>query len=239
MLDWFNTRYYHILYGHRGHQEAENFIDKLTSFLEVQANEKILDVPCGRGRHAIHLHKKGLDVTGIDLAPCNIAKAKKYETKGLHFEMFDMTKVYKPNYYDYVLNLFTSFGYFESDAENIEMIDALCQSLKPKAKLVIDFFNTKYVLKNLEPHHEIVRQGIVFDIKKYVEGRYLYKTISFEDKNKPHTYQERVMAVSLESFQEYFEQSKLNLTHLFGSYSLSTFDENTSERMIFILEKKA
>ena len=73
---WFKTPFYHILYKDRNDQEARFFMDGLTSFLNLPSGSEILDLACGKGRHARYLNELGFDVTGVDLSPESIA----YET---------------------------------------------------------------------------------------------------------------------------------------------------------------
>ncbi|MCB0541647.1 MAG: SAM-dependent methyltransferase, partial [Bacteroidetes bacterium] len=63
--EWFNTKYYHILYKNRDFEEAELFINNLVDYLKIEKDSKILDLACGKGRHSYFLAKKGFDVTGI------------------------------------------------------------------------------------------------------------------------------------------------------------------------------
>jgi len=114
---WFNSPYYHILYQQRDHAEAEFFIDNLCAYLKPAANARLFDIACGRGRHSIYFNSKGFDVTGIDLSIASIKYAKQYENKQLHFYVHDMRYLFYVNYFDIALNLFTSFGYFETDQE--------------------------------------------------------------------------------------------------------------------------
>ena len=122
--EWFDSEYYHLLYQERDYTEAAKFLDKLLSALDVQPREKVLDLACGRGRHSIYLSTKDLLVTGIDLSAKNISQASEEENERLHFAVHDMRESYKERYFDYVFNLFTSFGYFESDAENVMVLKA-------------------------------------------------------------------------------------------------------------------
>ena len=87
---WFDTPFYHILYKDRDTEEASFFMKKLTSFLELSKNETILDLACGKGRHAKYLNKMGFDVTGVDLSTSSIEYAKQFENENLHFEVHDM-----------------------------------------------------------------------------------------------------------------------------------------------------
>ena len=104
---WFDTPYYHILYQERDDKEAELFMDALTSFLKLSKKAEILDLACGKGRHAKYLNELGYDVTGIDLSPSSIEFAKTLENKRLHFAVHDMCLPY-PKKFDAIFNLFTS-----------------------------------------------------------------------------------------------------------------------------------
>ena len=79
------------------------------------------------------------------------------------------------NQFDAVFNLFTSFGYFETEDENLKTLDSIFQSLKPGGLLVIDFFNTQKVLSNLIPKVSEKRGGIEFLISKSLENKIISK----------------------------------------------------------------
>ncbi len=230
---WFNTTYYHLLYKDRGHREAALFMNKLTNFLNLQNNDTILDLACGRGRHSKYLYKQGFNVTGVDLSTESIAYAKQYENPGLHFEVHDMCFPY-PQQFDAVFNLFTSFGYFENEADNLKTINAIKAELKPTASCVIDFLNVELAIKNLVPSEKKKAGDIIFNIEKYVEDGYIVKNIRFSDKGKDYHYVEKVKALTLEDFKIFFGETNVTLKNVFGDYQLNPFDKNSSERLILI-----
>ncbi len=230
---WFNTPYYHLLYKDRGHREAALFMNTLTSYLNLQKNDTILDLACGRGRHSKYLYKQGFDVTGVDLSEESIAYAKQYEKPGLHFEVHDMCLPY-PQQFDAVFNLFTSFGYFEKEIDNLRTINAIKAELKPSGFGVIDFLNVDLAIKNLVASEKKNVGDIVFNIEKYVEDGYIIKNIRFRENGKDFFYSERVRALTLEDFKTYFEEANVELINVFGNYQLNDFDKNTSERLILI-----
>ena len=129
---WFNTPYYHLLYNNRNECEAEDFITTLLKYLHPDTMAKILDVGCGKGRHSHYLAKLGYETTGIDLAAHSIEEAKKEPMPNLNFEVWDMRKVYKPSYFDIVVNLFSSFGYFDQESDDMAAIQAMADDLKPR-----------------------------------------------------------------------------------------------------------
>ncbi len=108
--NWFDSPYYHVLYKHRDFSEAELFIDKLIKYFNPNSNSRFLDLGCGKGRHSIYLNKKGYNAVGIDLSEENIAGASQFENENLKFCVEDMRNMDRTNQFDYVLNLFTSFG---------------------------------------------------------------------------------------------------------------------------------
>ncbi len=234
---WFNSPYYHILYSQRNDEEAEFLIDNLTAYLKPAAGSRILDIACGRGRHSIYLQKKGFDVTGIDLSEQSIKYAKQFEQKHLHFFVHDMRKLGYINYYDLAMNLFTSFGYFDTEKEHVDALKSFRKSIKDNGQVVIDYFNTQKILKNLTHREVKTIEGIDFNIHKFVSEGKIIKNIDFSHKNKPFAFEERVQAFSKGDFERMFEKSGLEITATFGSYGLEAFDEEKSDRLILVCKK--
>ncbi|MCP2043050.1 bifunctional 2-polyprenyl-6-hydroxyphenol methylase/3-demethylubiquinol 3-O-methyltransferase UbiG [Pontibacter sp. HSC-36F09] len=234
---WFDSPYYHILYSNRDDHDARLFMDNLLAYLHPKPQHKILDLACGKGRHSLYLNELGYDVTGIDLSEKSIDYARQYENERLHFDVHDMREVYKPESFDFVLNLFTSFGYFESETENVVSLKAAATNLKHGGKLVIDFMNTDRTVERLVSHEQKEVQGILFDISRKVEHDFIVKTIHFEDKGREYCFEERVRALRQENFMEYFRIAQLRLAEVFGDYKLQPFDPEKSERIIFVLKK--
>ncbi|WP_439880772.1 SAM-dependent methyltransferase [Pontibacter sp. MBLB2868] len=234
---WFDSPYYHILYKDRDLDEAQRFMDRLLTYLHPKPHEKILDLACGKGRHSVYLNQNGYDVTGLDLSEQSIAFAKKFENNRLHFDVHDMRQVYKPEYFDFILNLFTSFGYFENETENVVALCATTESLKHGGKIVIDFMNTDKTIEHLVAEEEKVVQGIRFRITRKLENDFIVKTIRFSDKGEDYHFEERVRALREEDFMEYFRMTQLRLVEVLGDYNLNPYDREKSDRMIFVLKK--
>ncbi len=235
--EWFDSPYYHVLYKNRDKEEAKEFIDHLIRYFEFSESNLIQDLACGKGRHAIYLNKKGFQVVGLDLSPQNIAFARKFENQRLHFHVHDMRFPWNGEQFDYILNLFTSFGYFETKGENQQAITAIASGLKKGGKLLIDFLNPYTVINNLVPAEIKQINGIDFHIRKYLKGEYIIKDIRFNDQGMQYNFQERVKAIRRVKFLEYFENANLELIDLFGDYTLNPYIAEKSERMIFVLKK--
>ncbi|MFD1615105.1 class I SAM-dependent methyltransferase [Gelatiniphilus marinus] len=232
---WFDSPFYHILYKDRDHNEGRAFMDRLTGYLNIPEQGSILDLACGKGRHARYLNTLGYDVTGIDLSANSIAYAKRFENNSLRFEVHDKSQPYHKQF-DAVFNLFTSFGYFENDQDNLNTIKAIKSNLNDFGFGVIDFMNCEFVIDNLVPEELKTVDGISFNLKRYVDGDYIKKDISFVADGNAYYFQERVKAFSLNDFETMFKAAHVYLLDVFGDYKLHKFDAKTSERLIMIFK---
>jgi len=237
--DWFDTNYYHLLYQDRDASEAAAFIDRLVEHLQPKDEASMLDLACGKGRHAIQLARKGYDVTGLDLSFASIEAARHFENEKLHFFRHDMRRVFRTNYFDYVFNFFTSFGYFKNQRENGLAIETMSKALKPGGVLVIDYLNPLQTYRELKPHEIIERDEIKFEISRYEDELFFYKKIKVHDQAQQDTleYEEKVGKITRAAFEVLFEEHQLKLTSVFGDYQFSPFEETTSPRMIMIATK--
>jgi SAM-dependent methyltransferase len=232
---WFDTPYYHILYKNRDYKEAEMFTKELMEFIKLPSNSKILDLACGEGRHSINLNKMGYDVTGVDLSVKNIKNASKYESENLKFKIHDMRKPFGQKF-DLVVNLFTSFGYFDDFKDNLKTLDSIKSSLKKNGLAVIDFLNIKYLKNNLIHKNTEEIDGIKFHLNRSIKNGFLIKKISFKHELNEYNFEEKVRSLDLIDFKSMFKQSNIEILHIFGDYKLTSFDENNSKRLIFILK---
>jgi SAM-dependent methyltransferase len=234
-VSWFDTDYYHLLYKHRDHSEAQEFMHNIVAFLELKKEDLLLDLACGRGRHAIFLNSLGFDVIGADLSKNSIQQAKQFENDRLQFVEHDMRIPFKTKF-NAILNLFTSFGFFDDDNEDIAILQNIKNGLKPQGVAVIDFMNAKKVVSNLVLEENQLIEGITFRISRYVENGFIVKKIYFMADNKEHTYYEKVKVLDLNKIRSYINKVGFTIKHTFGNYHLEAFDEERSDRLILILE---
>lgn len=233
-VSWFNTKYYHILYKNRDDKEAQLFMQNLIAFLNLNKEEKLLDLGCGKGRHAIYLNKLGFNVTGADLSSNSINYAKQFENEKLHFFEHDMRIPFTTKY-DIILNLFTSFGFFEEDAEDISILKNIKNGLNDGGMAVIDFMNAKKVHDNLVPFEEKTMDGIIFKIHRYIANGFVHKEIQFFADGKEHEFTERVKLIDFKKAKSYMQTVGFTIKHQFGNYQLENFNEATSDRLILVI----
>ena len=234
---WFDTDYYHILYNYRDDLEARIFITNLCKKIQLSDSAHVLDLACGRGRHARILAEFVGLVTGIDISVSSIDFAVSQNTPRVQYFVHDMRNPYGCQVYDAVFNLFTSFGYFETLEEHSKAINYVHSSLKTGGVFVLDYLNANAVKAGINPKQFIETEGISFEITKYIEGESVVKQIVVNDSGRIYTFFERVHLFNATLLQKIIEQSGLVVRELCGDISLQPFNEQSSTRVILIAEK--
>ena len=219
--------------------EAEAFVDRLVEFLNVQKGLRVLDLACGKGRHSVRLHKLGYEVIGLDLSEESIAEAKLNEQEGLEFFEHDMRELYWNEYFNLVVNLFTSFGYFHNKEDDQRTISSVADSLILDGVFVLDFMNAAKVIDNLVAYEEKNIDNIKFEITRSVEEDMIIKRIHVIDGEVELDFEEQVDALQLDDFLKYLNEAGLIVDSIFGDYQLNPFNKKTSDRLIIIAKKQA
>lgn len=233
---WFDTKYYHILYRNRDENEACQFIGALLRFLEPPEKAHFLDVACGKGRHSVYLNKLGYEVTGIDLSQNNIRAARKHQCRNLHFDVRDMREPLNEGIFDYALNLFTSFGYFDHRNEHLRAIRNVASALRDQGTFVIDYLNVDYVRSHLVKEEVQNHEGIEFRINRTLKDGFIYKHIQVRAKDEVAEFTERVMAFERDDLEALLTEAGLQVQHCFGDYELQPWSADRP-RVIIIAQK--
>ncbi len=236
--EWFDSPYYDMLYQHRDENEAANFIYNLVKRLNIKPNHKILDLACGKGRHSINLNKLGFDVIGVDLSKRKIGYAKQFENKRLKFQLGDMREVVHENHFTHVFNLFTSFGYFSNPLDNQKVIQSVYKSLQPNGIFVLDFLNATKIKVDSFSEKNLEINNVNFKVSKSIQGHEIVKKIKVLDKQNQFQFEERVTAFNYRELIDLISTSNFNIIYSFGDYYLNPFNEDTSERVIIVANKK-
>jgi len=235
--EWFDTVYYYNLYYQRNENEADAFVERLVKVLKIPAYSRILDVACGNGRHALAFNQLGYDVTGIDLSFKKIRENLRFEKEDLHFYRHDMRQLFRINYFDVVLNLFTSFGYFKSHYDELNAASAIAANVKEGGLFVIDYFNASYIRKHLQSEEKVESGGYCFLIQKQLELHWISKKICVIEEDKCSIFYEKVRLYQTQDLINLFSQFGLHIYKIFGSYQLDEYMPELSERMILVFKK--
>lgn len=235
---WFDSPHYHRLYGHRSAEEASAFIQRLhNKFGWSQLH--IMDLACGEGRHSAAAADLGHDVVGVDLSANSIANAKQNHPKHqtLRFVEGNMLDFDLDERFDGVLNLFTSFGYFDKRDDHLAVLNRIRQHLKPRGFLILDFLNVEFSRARLISSETLNRGGVDYvisrsfgDLGHGTPG--FTKTIKFEENGTRHLYTERVSGMDRAALTMLLEETGFAVSDVFGDYDLSPWTPKDSPRLI-------
>ena len=149
---WFGPGYL-ALYDDYLAERTPVEIDRLEALLALRPPLRILDLPCGQGRHAIELARRGYDVTGVDLSPFLLKVAEERARADgirLHWLEGDMRQPIAGERFDIVLNLFTSLGYFADEADDRKVVDAAAAMLGPGGRFLLEVINGERLMARFQ-----------------------------------------------------------------------------------------
>ncbi|WP_284644809.1 class I SAM-dependent methyltransferase [Paenibacillus silviterrae] len=243
MSDWFTKSFgsdYMIVYKHRDLQGAYDEVRKMMEWLELPEGSEVLDLCCGMGRHSMALRDFGFRVTGVDLSGVLLEEAKRLDAGGeVRWLQGDMRAVPLDESFDAVVNLFTSFGYFDEDAQNEKVLGEIHRLLGPAGRFIIDYLNPDEVKRTLVPLSERTDADLAIKEMRRIEDGFVRKTIEIKDQEtgELRTYEEQVKLYDSKAFLAMLERAGLQVEQLYGGYDASSYDAATSKRMIFVGRK--
>ncbi|MDQ6689394.1 MAG: methyltransferase domain-containing protein [Gemmatimonadota bacterium] len=232
---WFGEDYLRI-YQHRDETEAEHVVDLIARFLEGHDIRSVLDLGCGAGRHSRALRERWWTV-GLDLSAA-LLKIARREMPDAPYVRADMRELpFVPESFDLVVNLFTSFGYFEDDRENERVLVRVCDALRRGGTLVIDFLNASQVRSALVPYDERVENGVTIEQTRAIspDDRFVEKTITLRERGKE--YIERVRLLTPRDLERMLDLAGFAVVARVGDYAGAPWSE-TSPRMILFASRR-
>jgi D-alanine-D-alanine ligase len=132
-------------------------VDLISATINLSQEDRILDLCCGQGRHAIELARRGFkNIEGLDRSHYLIQKAKataRAEGLNLRFREGDARKIpYPPDTFDAVMILGNSLGYFETAQEDLKVLREVFRVLKPWGRVIVDVADGAYLKDHFKPH---------------------------------------------------------------------------------------
>jgi 2-polyprenyl-3-methyl-5-hydroxy-6-metoxy-1,4-benzoquinol methylase len=238
--DWFSSKYYLDVYNHRNEKDADEIVNLILSQINLKENSNILDAACGVGRHAVKFAEKKFNLTAFDLSTnlLNIGiNCAKQKNLNINFLVSDLRNFYINKKFDLIANLFTSFGYFETDVENFKFVENAYKMLNSNGYYVLDFLNREYLIKNLVPFSEKNIDGKIISEFRRIENERVIKEIKISNSGEDYNFSESVRLYSYSELIQKFSQIGFKVFKTFGDYSGNKFNEKESQRCIIIFQK--
>jgi 2-polyprenyl-3-methyl-5-hydroxy-6-metoxy-1,4-benzoquinol methylase len=150
-VDFFRGDYLNV-YGHTFTDErAEKEAAFVARALDLKPGASVLDLCCGQGRHSVQLAKRGFNVTGLDLNPDYVdltRKAAKAAKVKVETVAADMREIPFAGKFDAIVNMYSSFGYLESEAEDLKVLESAAKALKAGGRILLDMLNREWAIDN-------------------------------------------------------------------------------------------
>ena len=235
--NWFNEDYAK-LYQHRDSSEAIKIISLYEHYCGNLTNKKVLDLACGLGRLSNLLAEKSKEVIAFDLSSYFINECKKYhQQKNIDFFQMDMREMNWKREFDVIFHIFTSFGYFERLEDNLAILDKVYRSLKSDGIYFFDFHNVEYLEKNLIPETSEELDGFHIFQKREIVGDRVVKKIKITHDDDIREYEESVQLIHHRILDDYFRKLGFRIKAKLGNYDGDPFNNEKSDRLIYILKK--
>ena len=140
-------------------------VTNIISLLHMHKGARILDLCCGPGRHSLEFSRRGYKVTAVDrMSKYLVALREKANKENLTLEIIqeDMRSFLNPSSFDVVLNLFTSFGYFEAEEENIKVLENIYASLRENGQLIIELMGKEVLARIFRERDWHEEDGVIY-----------------------------------------------------------------------------
>ena len=230
-----------ILFAQRHWSAVPVEVEAIISLLQLHPGMSILDLCCGPGRHSLELARRGFYVTGVDRTRRYLDKAAaQAANEGLQIEFVqeDIRNFCRPNAFDAVLNLYTSFGYFEDPQEDQQVAVNMSRSLKPGGVLIMEMMGKEVLARIFQERSWREEDGVlVLEERKissgwsWIENRW----ILFKDgKRIEHSISHRLYSAT--ELRSLLEACGLTRTEVYGDLAGRPYD-HTAKRLVVVGQK--
>jgi SAM-dependent methyltransferase len=227
--EWFGEEYLE-LYSHRDEEEARRQV----AFFREQCGEvrgSVLDLACGRGRHVTELRAVGYHAAGCDLS-FTMLRTGRGEYGAMPVTRADMRQLpFCTASFAALVNFFTSFGYFATEEENLQVVEEMARVLAPGAAFLFDYLNVHRELEKLVQRERRSTPLGEVQIERWFDSsdRSFNKRITIGQKR----YLERVRGYELSEISKMFAACRLSIRSAFGDFDGNPF-ATTSPRLILV-----
>lgn len=218
-------------------------VEGIIEILDLPKGCKILDLCCGYGRHSIPLAKKGYEMTGVDLSPVLLKKAKEWaREEGVQVRWLrgDMRELPFQNEFEGVINIFTAFGYFEEERENLKVLKCVSRALKKGGRFLLDTINREWIIRNFKGKdwEKIDRDTYALDERELdlIRNRIRARTL-FLGKGKRKGMSHSLRLYSLGEMIHMMNEAGLSFVSCLGGLEGGEYS-NESKRMVILAKKE-
>lgn len=241
--DVFDRPTFFELYERSDTDLAITQVEDIVRLLDLRAPARLLDVPCGYGRHSLELARRGYEVVGVDLSAVQIARARQKadgHAGGARFVVGDARALPLAGPFDAAINMFLSFGYFASDEENQTVLSEIARVLRRDGRLLIDFWNREHEIRVFQPTVIEERDDDIKEVEEWsfdaLAGRLNWtNTVMFPD-GRTETWNHSIRAYTVAEVRKMLEAAGMRVVAVYGGLSGEPYTMD-AEAAVFIAER--
>ena len=252
MSEWFKsedfwTTYGPIMYDDNLWAEAPDVAEYVVKIGNLRRGGKILDAACGIGRISTELALLGMDVTGVDITKSVLeaaADSAQAENVKINFINQDLRNFCQPETFDCAINLYTSFGYCDSEEDDLKILKNIAASLKKGGIFIMESVSRESAVKYWTPGEEFDRAGYTvrthFEIKGAWEGlssQWTLYPLGASENSKPvvdHVFVQRLYSAA--DLCKKMKNCGFSEAKAYGDYDLSPYNQNL-KTMVIVAKK--
>ncbi len=238
--EFFDDLYLRVYQPLEAPEKVRQEVDFIVKALDLPAGAKVLDLCCGQGRHSLELARRGFQVVGVDLSEALLyAARKRAESEGLNvtFLHCDMREIDFADDFDAVINMFTSFGYLESEVEDEKVLGKVAQALKSGGKFLMDVVNRDRLVRDFQARewHAADEGWLVLEERTFdhLSGRMETRWVCVARDGVRYERLSSVRLYTASELRTMLERAGLKVTNLFGDYDGSPYSWD-SQRLIIV-----
>lgn len=221
-----------------GPERTRAEVDAIQELLQLAPGARVLDVGCGWGRHSVELARRGFKVTGFDLSGYLLREAERAADEAgvdVRWVRGDMRELPFRTEFDAAISLFSSLGFFDTDADDAAVLSGVRSAVVDGGGLLIESMHRDLVVREFAerdwwetPDGDRVWVEREFDAVRGISRETLrWRALDGSEGAKPHAIRIR----SATEWKDLLERTGWRPEHWFGDWSLEPFDL-TSERLL-------
>jgi SAM-dependent methyltransferase len=244
-VDFFRSDYLNV-YGHTfTEKRAQKEVGFVATTLDLKPGASVLDLCCGQGRHAVNLAKRGLKVTGLDLNSEYLELAQHAAGASnvqLETVAADMREIPFENKFDAIVNMYSSFGYLESEAEDLKVLESAAKALKHGGRLLLDMLNREWAVANyIQNDWHSGANGTLYverrDLDLASSRMHVHFIVIDPNGNRHESIGHLIRLYTLTEMTRLLARVGLTVNAVFGGFEGETYSIDT-RRMIIIARKE-
>jgi SAM-dependent methyltransferase len=243
-VDFFREDYLNVYNSVFTAERAEKEVAFVELALELKGGARILDLCCGQGRHSVLFAQHGFQVTGLDLNPVYLdltrrsARAAKVSVETIEA---DMRQIPFQDHFDAIVNMYSSFGYLESEADDLGVLESATKAIRPGGRLMLDMLNREWAITNyIQNDWHCGGDGTFYlehrELDLASSHMHVTFTIIAPGGQRRNSVGHHIRLYTLTEISRLLGQVGLHMTGVFGGYDAEPYAIGT-RRMIVLAQK--